>query len=363
MIRTEGPTIDDLLAAAFVPDLWPKVLQGVADAAGALGTVLFTSDTRSVFRWTASDSIRALMEIWTAENWQAKCERPARMLKANRQGFIRDIDVYTMEELEAEESWTGFHRPNGLGWAAGSFVMIPTGDVAVISVERRYVDGPMSDEDIARLDALRPHLARAALVAIRNDYEKAATATRLLEALGLPACAASRGGRVVVANDGFQTFRGLSIGAGDQIRVAHDGAQALLLQALGRSQEDGFGGASIPLPSSGGLPAVIHVIPIRREAHDIFGRTDAFVVVTPVQPAETAPAALLSGLFDLSAAEARVAAGIAAGLSVDAIAEQHGRSRETIRSHLKQIFQKSGVSRQAELATLLGRVAAVQPKA
>lgn len=363
MIRSDGPTLDDLLAAAFVPDLWPKVLQGVADAAGALGTVLFTSDTRSVFRWTSSNSIRTLMEIWTAENWQAKCERPGRMLKANRQGFVRDIDVYTMEELEAEESWTGFHRPNGLGWAAGSFVMIPTGDVAVISVERRFVDGPMSEEDIARLDTLRPHLARAALVAVRSDYEKAATATRLLEALGLPACATSRSGRVVVANDAFLSFRGLSTGARDQIRVGHDGAQALLAQALGRSQEVGFGGASIPLPASGGPPAVIHVIPIRREAHDVLGLSDAFVVLTPVEPTEAAPAGLLSGLFDLSAAEARVAAGIASGLSVEAIAEQHGRSRETIRSHLKQIFQKSGVSRQAELATLLGRVAALQPKA
>lgn len=57
--------------------------------------------------------------------------------------------------------------------------------------------------------------------------------------------------------------------------------------------------------------------------------------------------------FELSEAEARVAAGIAQGLSPQQIADSHFLSVHTVRTQLKSTFQKTGTIRQSELAKLV----------
>jgi DNA-binding CsgD family transcriptional regulator len=52
-------------------------------------------------------------------------------------------------------------------------------------------------------------------------------------------------------------------------------------------------------------------------------------------------------------AEARVAGGISSGQTVDDIAASLSLSRETIRTQLKAVFAKVGVSRQVDLVNLL----------
>ena len=64
-------------------------------------------------------------------------------------------------------------------------------------------------------------------------------------------------------------------------------------------------------------------------------------------------AELIAGLFDLTPAEARVARGVAEGLTLDAIGNKASISRETVRSQLKAVLAKTGVNRQADLAALL----------
>ena len=61
----------------------------------------------------------------------------------------------------------------------------------------------------------------------------------------------------------------------------------------------------------------------------------------------------LMQLFELSEAEARVAAGIAKGLSPQQIADNHFLSVHTVRTQLKSTFQKTGTMRQSELAKLM----------
>jgi DNA-binding CsgD family transcriptional regulator len=61
----------------------------------------------------------------------------------------------------------------------------------------------------------------------------------------------------------------------------------------------------------------------------------------------------IARLYGLSRAEARVAALLARGMRLEEIGEQLGIAYETVRKHLKQIFTKTGVSRQAELVRML----------
>ncbi|WP_237738861.1 helix-turn-helix transcriptional regulator [Alcanivorax hongdengensis] len=61
----------------------------------------------------------------------------------------------------------------------------------------------------------------------------------------------------------------------------------------------------------------------------------------------------LMTLFELSEAEARVAAGIARGFAPQELAREFGLSHHTIRTQLKAAFHKTGTNRQSELAKLV----------
>ena len=71
--------------------------------------------------------------------------------------------------------------------------------------------------------------------------------------------------------------------------------------------------------------------------------------------------AFLRGMFGLTAAEATVALALAAGASAGAIARDRAISLETVRSHLKTIFAKTGTKRQATLVLLILQLRDVVP--
>jgi DNA-binding CsgD family transcriptional regulator len=70
-------------------------------------------------------------------------------------------------------------------------------------------------------------------------------------------------------------------------------------------------------------------------------------------PSASPAPSLLQALFDLTPAEARTAGQITEGKSIEQISSATGISQNTIRTHLKSVFQKTGVERQAELVSLL----------
>jgi DNA-binding CsgD family transcriptional regulator len=77
---------------------------------------------------------------------------------------------------------------------------------------------------------------------------------------------------------------------------------------------------------------------------------------TPAVPSEE----LLSALFGLSRAEARLALGMLAGRSAAECARLAGVGLATIRTQLHSIFTKTGVRRQAQLVALLSKVPVLQ---
>ena len=53
--------LDLIYEAASVPELWPTVLDKLADIAGAAGTFLFTTDPKKT-RMTSSESLQGLWQ-------------------------------------------------------------------------------------------------------------------------------------------------------------------------------------------------------------------------------------------------------------------------------------------------------------
>jgi DNA-binding CsgD family transcriptional regulator len=111
---------------------------------------------------------------------------------------------------------------------------------------------------------------------------------------------------------------------------------------------------SIPIAAAEGrVPMVLHLMPVRHSAHDLFAQATTLLIVTPVDRATVPTAEVLQGLFDLTPAEARVARGIGQTQTVEKLATSLGVTRETVRTQLRAVFGKTGVSRQTELVALL----------
>ncbi len=65
--------------------------------------------------------------------------------------------------------------------------------------------------------------------------------------------------------------------------------------------------------------------------------------------------AAIGEIFSLTPAEARLAVRLASGEALEDIAQQTSASIETVRTHLKRIFSKTGTRRQGELISLILR--------
>ena len=95
---------------------------------------------------------------------------------------------------------------------------------------------------------------------------------------------------------------------------------------------------------------VVHINPVpKRERNFRAQRVAALVLVVDPESRPRINAGLVAKALDLTAAESRLAAMVAAGRTVRDIAAMTGRTEGTVRWHMKRIFRKQGISRQADL--------------
>lgn len=353
--RTPDDLIDRIYEAACIPALWPDLLDDLSARTGGWGGMLFTA-TPDTARWTASDATSEFFDRFLANGWMERNPLVERGVKRDHAGFLTDLDLFTIDEIEAEPMYQDMRRLGG-GWHLGTAIAVPNGDTLVINIERRHRTGPFGREHAEHLDAYRPHLCRAALLAARQSQTRINATIDNLELLGLAAGALTSRGTLLAANALLaKAMPALMEDGPSRIRLRHKHADALFVEALTRSgsREAGVPGRSIPIPAAAGSPPLIlHLVPMTGASRDIFSRAAFLVVATHVEIGTVPDARLIRGLFDLTPAESHVARDIASGLSIPDIARRHALSPHTIRTQVKSVFAKTGVHRQSELSALL----------
>jgi DNA-binding CsgD family transcriptional regulator len=347
--------VDRIYECAFVPDLWPEILAKLAHLGGAMSGWLCISNG-SVLGWAASsEEARADLRPLMESGWITRSDRYNRQLRAKQTGFIPDRTLYdSLEEMRNDPAYRDMLYPRGMGWASGTAIALPTGDEMVIALERAYDKGSASSAELAALNKVHSHLARASFVAARMQLERARAASQALALLGIPALVFADNGKVLVANQLIEAL-GSFIGwrAKDQIVLRDPRADPLLRAAIAMvDQDDAPGVRSFPVRNKDSA-MIAHVVPIRGSARDIFFRCVAMLMFTPVTRPEAPPVELIRSLFDLTPAEARVARGLAAGQTVNVIAAESGTSTNTVRTHVNAVLAKTGYSRQSDVVALL----------
>jgi DNA-binding CsgD family transcriptional regulator len=349
--------VDRIYEASVIPELWVDVLDRIAAIAHCDGGILIAADPSQAVRAVSSDCLSPMLRAFINEGWMRQNIRASRLRPMNYSGFVVDLDIVSAEEAETDPLYVHCLRKHGGGVGTGTVIPAPSGDVIIFNIERSYKKGFVDREVLPALDAIRPHLARSALLSIRLGLERARAMTEALGRLDLPAAVLASSGRVISTNTLLDKMHGQFIlAAGGRIAISHRPANELFQAILGHSIHNGadLRPHSIPVPSVGDLTAcVAHLVPVRRQARDIFtGAANIFVVTSLTNP-KAPPAHILYGLFDLSPAEAKVAQSLVEGLTLEEIATANNLSRETIRKQLRAVLTKTGTNRQAELVGLL----------
>jgi DNA-binding CsgD family transcriptional regulator len=346
--------VDRIYECSLVPELWPGVLDELGRIAEGTGGTLFITKAKVQY-WTASPQNRDRAEKVMSEGWFWSGQLVSRAFAARHAGFLTELDVLTPNELDQEPMIRDYFRPQGIGWLVGTVLPIPTGENLIFVLTRRTERGPVEREFVQKLDELRPHLARSALMSARLQLERARIASETLAALGLPALVLNDQGKVLAANSLIEALGSyVQWRAFDRVSLKDKAGDKLLRDAIAAVEMAGGSVRSFPVRDLGAdAMMVAHVIPIRLSARDIFVRCAAALVLTPVTMPQAPPVELVQSLFDLTPAEARVARSLASGKTVADIATDGGVSRNTILTQLRGVLEKTGCNRQADVVALL----------
>ena len=289
-------------------------------------------------------------------------ERVPRVRALPDSQLAHNTEVYTEEELKTSAAYNGL----GIHHAASSVNVRldgPKGSRIIWSVHDP-VDG--DGWSSTRLDSIRrllPHLRQTVRVqqALAGAGALGASLGKLLDSTGLGVVQLDGRGRIVAANDRARDLLRTGGGLMDESGFLYadtpqDNAelQGLLTRALPRFGGRGVGGSTTVRRSSSLAPLVLHVNPVGRRESDlrVWPVAALVLVVDPASQTRIDPAVAAAAL-GLTGMESRVAVLLAEGMSVREIAAATGRGESTIRTHVKHMFAKHRVSRQADLVRLV----------
>lgn len=358
----ESSIIDRIYEAALLPELWVAMLDELSAIADAEGALLHSTRDYRANRTISTPGAEELVVKAREGDWWSRNTRGEILMSLSPNEFHSDADHYTLEQMQKDPIYRDLLWPTGLGYAVANHIPLPNDDVLILSIEKARDKGPVTKDAIGRLTALRPHIARSAMLASRLAFERIQSANEALGMTGLPSAAVDDHGRVIDCNGLFAELTDqIAIQPNDRLRLLNDNANRLLDECLSAFHVADDGGLlanrSLALPRAADRnAAVLHLMPVKGRARDLFNKAAFFVILTPIDVAKQAPTALIRGLFDLTTMEARVAQALASGKDIGGIALAFGISRETVRQHLKNIFAKTGFSRQTDLAAAISLV-------
>ncbi|MCA9511431.1 MAG: helix-turn-helix transcriptional regulator [Myxococcales bacterium] len=254
---------------------------------------------------------------------------------------------------------------HGMTFGPNHAVVLETEGPELVScfLVSRFVDMPdVPPLAVELLDILAPHLVNARRLWQQLEAARAREARWLaaLDALATPIAIVDERARVAFANRGAHAL----FGQGDGLDVRDgelwcaDGRTrralgAAIAGAVATSRGESLGaGGSFRVARPSGAPAFeLFVSPLAAATagRALASRAGAAVVIHDPSRGPIEPSAHLAALYGLTPAEARLAAALATGHSLDESADALSITKETARTRLRRVFEKTGARRQGEL--------------
>lgn len=352
----------DVIAAIYDA---PMAAQPWAELSGRLRRELDCSGTMFTFaRADAADGrTRFIFDTaWDArESWRLY-DSTYRYLDPTRHrtmalGAVYDFDQMMPPSPDGEaERYLGFCRSIGASHALFTYLGEHRGVRAWLSISRDDARGRFDDGEAAALVALLPHLQRAAAIHARLEAERnsATIHAAALADLGVGVILLDGGGAIISTNRLADRLldRGTAI-ARDRDRLKVRGANgAALSRSLAGAGAGAGDGRVIVAGDGAGDPLHLLVRPWRDDEGDGAGAAYIVYVDSPADQAVPRVDALRRR-FGFTYAEARMAALLAEGRTLEAAGEAIGLTLASARTYGKRVLARVGATRQADLVRMI----------
>ena len=360
-----------LNAAALDDARWPAASGLIDEFCGAKGNMLVTGDGSAhkgvdIFfaRFCFRGERHAELEREYFGAWHAVDERLPRIRRLPDGRLASVPSLFGEDELKTSALYNELMPRTDTRDSLNVRLDGPDGSRIVWTIADPVGGDGWSSARVETIEGLLPHLRQFVRVrqALVDAQALGASMAELLDTVRTGVVQLDRRGRVVAANDAARALLCEDDGLSDRdgfLRAAlpeEDAAlQGLVARALPFLGGPGAGGSMQVSRAETLSRLVLHVSPVH-EAGGEPGRARIGALVLALEPAwhcDIDPEQV-ADLLGLTPAESRIAVLLAQGKSIDEVVAETGRSRTTVKWHIRHIYAKSGVSRQAELMQLVG---------
>ena len=367
--------LSDLIGAiydcAIEPDRWPQTMGEICSELQCLYSAIILLDLelsrhRFLTTWNTPENWMSRRETYNQDVtliWTSTQNTRPRLLDEPT-ALSREPSRGTWESTRYYREWA---KPQGLCDTIFTVVLREPRRAGIFSAVRHEAVGCATDREIAILRLLAPHVRRAVTIGDLIDFKgiEIQALAAALDSFSLGVILVGEGGRILHANAEARNMFAAgvpvrSVNGRLSVRDAAADAELARVIALARREEAGIGAAGIgvALKNRVGEPAVAHVLPL---AHGdlrtrLVPRATAAVFVMRAGGQPVLDAATIAGAFGLTPRETQLLRQLAAGASLPEAAAALGIAETTAKTHLGNIFGKTGVARQANLIALVHRL-------
>lgn len=355
-------------ASGQVP--WEVALDGLREAFDARMVFLHTADARDgriiSIRHAGPPTQGSVLEyVRNYHRMDPRREVAIARAKALNMGWWHCHEDFNERFAAQNPFYREFLSAYGARYTS-SVVLAPGGPadpiMSAFALEMTASRGVLSTDECESVRRLGEHLLDALRVyrRVRALLTQALAGHQLLQGFGYPMWVVDQERLVSFANRaaGDEAASGVRITVeSDRLRIRHNRANQRLTEALHTLFARGHGAATaIDMRATAADPPTwLHVsILTPTQAMGAFG-DQAQALATLFDPTAVRPLDpfALSNMFDLTPAEARVAAGLADGLTAQEISALVGTAQTTVRTQVRQVLAKLGARRVVDVVRIL----------
>jgi len=373
MEKDQGLTrlIGEIYDAALDSSRWTNVLAKIAEFAGAQAAGLLSKDSDSksgnVYYQAGVDPY--FVRLYSETYW--KFDPIADLPDCEIEQIVSIPDLLPYEKFRTGRFYREWAEPQGWIDAANAVLEKSATGCAFLTVIRSKENGMVDDEMRRRMRLIVPHVRRAVRTGKVIDLSQAEAATfaDILDGLSPAIFLVDAEGQIIHGN---ATGRSV-LDKGEFLRSVHgrltardpqvDLALHEALLAAGKSGPDIVDrGSAFQLKDRSGERYVAHVLPLTVGERRKAGTASSVVAALFVRKAELEaepPSKVIGKTYKLTPTELRVLRAIVNVGGVRQVAGNLGVADTTIKTHLGRLFEKTGVSRQADLVKLVAGYSSV----
>jgi DNA-binding NarL/FixJ family response regulator len=355
--------ISEIYDAAVDPTLWSQALGSICAFVGGLSSVLYWHDAAT----ERSEALHLFNEDPTYTRLYFEKYLPMNPMFPAATfidvGVVAAVDdIMPVSELAKTRFYKEWIEPQGIADALSVNLEKGVTRASMLAIRTGV---PINRTMHHRLALLVPHLQRA--VAIGRLFEQSQTTeqafTETLNHVEAAVFLVGAKAELAFVNDVAKRMLGeatLVRQEGDALRAVASEANRILRNIFVAAEKGdasvGVRGIAVPLKDASNEAWFAHVLPLtsgrRRQAGNHLAAVAA-VFIRKTAPNALSPLEDIAKGHKLTASEVRVLDAVLKVNGVRAIAEMLGVSQATVKTHLQNLFRKTGAKRQSELVKLV----------